>query len=126
MTHIRSEGGPVHVEQKLRLYNYLIVLIISSASFGVNMVNGMMGTTFGQPSFLTYFGFIELTTTNTPLIGAINGIFFACAMIGCGVAAYSTHRFGRKKSMAIGLSIAIIGDALVAGSVHIAMLLVFR
>lgn len=122
----QSLGTVVVPKQKLHGYNYMIVLIIACASFGVNMVNGMIGTTLGQPSFLNYFGFASLTATNTPLIGAINGVFFACAIFGCAGAAYCGRVYGRKWSLFYGLLVAIIGNAMVAGSVHIAMLLVFR
>lgn len=112
--------------EKFSMYNYMIVAAVSCTCLATGMVNGMINTTLGQPSFLIYFGFLTQTKANTPLLGAILGVFFACALFGCAWASYSADRFGRKKTVMIAAIISIVSTALVAGSVHIAMLIIFR
>jgi MFS family permease len=121
-----------HAREKLNLYNYMVVVAVSCGALAVGMVNGMISTTLGQPSFLEYFGFMQFTATkrpltgNTPLIGAILGVHFAAALFGAAFGAYASDKFGRKKALMIGAIIATCSSGLVAGSVHIAMLLVLR
>ncbi|OAG37614.1 hypothetical protein AYO21_08222 [Fonsecaea monophora] len=135
MTVPKEELSPHHDEhlmhlskarEKFSFYNYGIVLCVSCTSLATGMVNGMINTTLGQPSFLVYFGFLEQTKSNTPLIGAILGVFFACALFGCAWASYASDKIGRKKTVLISAIISIVSTALVAGSVHIAMLIIFR
>ena len=125
-THPDQEVHHSRAKQKFSLYNYGVVVCVSCACLATGMVNGMINTTLGQPSFLLYFGFLQFTKTNTPLIGAILGLFFACAIFGCAASSYAADRWGRKKALLIAAVIAICSAALTAGSVHIAMLLVFR
>lgn len=115
-----------NARQRFNIYNYLIILAVGCGTLATGMSNGVIGTTLGQPSFLEYFGFVQFTATNTPLIGAITGVFFAGAIFGCAFASYCNNRYGRKKALFIANTINLVGIALVAGSVHIAMLLVFR
>lgn len=135
MAVAKEVAPPIHDEhlahhdiarQKFSLYNYGIVVCVSVTSLATGMVNGMINTTLGQPSFLTYFGFLQQTKSNTPLIGAILGVFFACALVGCAWSAYASDKIGRKKTVLIAAIISIVSTALVAGSVHIAMLIIFR
>jgi MFS family permease len=123
-----SEHGLPHskAKDKFSLYNYGIVACVSCTSLAAGMVNGMINTTLGQPSFLIYFGFLQQTKSNTPLIGAILGVFFACALFGCAWASYASDKIGRKKTVLIAAILSIVSTALVAGSVHIAMLIIFR
>ncbi|OAP58403.1 hypothetical protein AYL99_07493 [Fonsecaea erecta] len=123
-----DEHGVHHskAREKFSLYNYGIVLCVSCSSLATGMVNGMINTTLGQPSFLLYFGFLHQTKSNTPLIGTILGVFFASAIFGCAWASYSSDKIGRKKTVLIAAIISIVSTALVAGSVHIAMLIIFR
>ena len=96
-----------YAKEKLSLYNYMIVVAISSGALAVGMVNGMISTTLGQPSCLEYFGFMQFTTThsphvrNTALIGAILGVFFAAALFGAALGAYACDKFGRRKALMI-------------------------
>jgi MFS family permease len=60
------------------------------------------------------------------LIGAMNGLNSAGSAFGCWFTAWSADKFGRKRSIQLGAFIMIIGAALCAGSVDVAMFLVAR
>lgn len=124
--HVETMPENRKVRETLSVYTYLITLCVSCSALASGMTNSIIATTLGQPSFLMYFGFLDLTKTNTPLIGAINGVFFGAAIFGCAFASYLANRFGRKKALGTAAVISIISAALVSGSVHIAMLIVFR
>jgi MFS family permease len=57
---------------------------------------------------------------------ALNGVNSAGAIFGCLVNAWSSEKYGRKWSMMGGCTILIVGGALCAGAVDIAMFLVGR
>lgn len=90
----------------------------------------IIGSTVGQPSFFTYFGLAPqgepgyAHTTN--IIGALNGVNSAGAIIGCGTSAYTSDKYGRKRTMQLGCVILVVGGALCAGSVSIGMFIVGR
>lgn len=85
----------------------------------------IIGTTLGQPSFLTYFGLD--TARNAPqLEGAMNGLFQGGGLLGSCFGGFGDDRIGRRRSMFITTILCIVGGALQAGSVHIAMFLVAR
>jgi MFS family permease len=60
------------------------------------------------------------------LEGAINGLFQAGGLVGCLSCIGTADWLGRKQSILIASLVTIVGGALQAGSVHIAMYLVFR
>lgn len=94
-------------------------------------VVSIIATTLGQPNFYAYF---DLTTdpadsryayTNS-IIGAINGLLSAGGVFGAIFMAWSCEALGRKRSLVIAAVTTIVGAALQAGSVHIAMFLTAR
>jgi MFS family permease len=60
------------------------------------------------------------------LEGAINGLFQAGGLVGCLSCIGTADWLGRKQSILIAALVTVVGGALQAGSVHIAMYLVFR
>jgi MFS family permease len=60
------------------------------------------------------------------ILGAINALFFFGATIGALTAGPLADRIGRKYALLTAAIVSIIGGALTAGSVHIAMLIVVR
>lgn len=85
----------------------------------------IIGTTLGQPTFVAYF---NLTTASnaSQLEGAMNGLFQAGGLLGCFLAGWAADQLGRKRTMFIVTTISIVGGALQAGSVAMAMFLVAR
>ena len=90
----------------------------------------IIGSTVGQPSFYAYFNLAPqgapgyAHTTN--IVGALNGVNSAGAIVGCIVNAHSADRIGRKHTMQLGCAILILGGALCSGSVDIAMFIIGR
>ena len=60
------------------------------------------------------------------LIGACVSLFFAGGFVGAASTWYIADRWGRKIAITLGCIIVLIGGALTAGAVNIAMLLIFR
>jgi MFS family permease len=86
-------------------------------------------TSIGQPGFYQYFG-LELTGpgaayTNN-ILGAVNALFFFGAVCGALGGGPMADAIGRKYSLLVAAIVSIVGGALAAGSVHVAMLIVVR
>jgi len=110
-------------------YNVGIGMIVALGSFTYGFGFAAFATSIGQPGFYTYF---NLTTTGpgaaytNHILGAVNALFFFGATIGSLVGGPLADAIGRKHSLMIASAISILGGALAAGSVHVAMLIVVR
>ena len=87
-------------------------------------------STIGQPTFYTTMG---LAPQGEPgyartarLLGVMNGLCAAGSALGALFNAWSADRLSRKYSIMIGAVILVVGAALCAGSVSIAMFIVAR
>lgn len=86
-------------------------------------------TSIGQPGFYEYF---NLSTTGSKaantnhILGAVNALFFFGAAIGAIGGGPIADHIGRKYSLILASLVSIVGGALSAGSVHIAMLIIVR
>jgi MFS family permease len=86
-------------------------------------------TSIGQPGFYEYF---DLSTTGSGsaytnhILGAVNALFFFGAAVGAISGGPVADHIGRKFSLMIASIVSIVGGALSAGSVHIAMLIIVR
>ena len=114
----------------VNMYNFWVVVFVAIGTISTAYGLAVIGSTVGQPNFYTYF---NLATEGEPgyshtsnLIGALNGVNSGGAGIGCGFNAWSSDYVGRKRTMQIGSLIMIVGGALCAGAVDMAMLLVGR
>ncbi|KAF1944285.1 MFS general substrate transporter [Clathrospora elynae] len=83
----------------------------------------------GQPGFFQYF---NLTSTGpgsdytNNILGAVNALFFLGAYIGALTGGPLADNIGRRRSIITASIISIVGGALTAGSVHVAMLIIVR
>ncbi|VUC26575.1 unnamed protein product [Clonostachys rosea] len=106
-------------------YNILIIAFATFGSITYGYCSAIIGSTLGQPSFLSYFGLD--TASNAPaLIGAINGLFQGGGLVGTLTFGSLADKVGRCKAMFFASVLAVIGGGLQAGSVHLAMYLVAR
>ncbi|OAP64205.1 hypothetical protein AYL99_00177 [Fonsecaea erecta] len=112
--------------EKISPRNWLIFATLCFGAIAGAMSNGIISTTLGQPSFLEYFGFLNLTGTDTSLIGATLGVFYAGCLFGLHCQDYMSYKYGRRMSLVVASATSIVSGGLIAGSVHIAMFLVFR
>ncbi|ETI28370.1 hypothetical protein G647_00819 [Cladophialophora carrionii CBS 160.54] len=111
-------------------YNLWVVIFVAIGTISTAYGLAIIGSTVGQPNFYSYFNLAVAGepgydhTTN--MIGALNGVNSAGAIAGCISQAWSADIYGRKRTMQIGSVILIIGGALCAGAVNMAMFLVGR
>ncbi|KAL2788508.1 general substrate transporter [Aspergillus keveii] len=116
---------------KVNAYNLWVVTLVAVGTISTAYGLAVIGSTVGQPNFYTYFA-LESDTTRpgykhtTNIIGALNGINSAGAAIGCITQAYTADKYGRKATISLGSAFLILGGALCAGAVHMAMFLVGR
>ncbi|EXJ70257.1 uncharacterized protein A1O5_06325 [Cladophialophora psammophila CBS 110553] len=111
-------------------YNLWVVVFVALGTISTAYGLAIIGSTVGQPNFYSYF---HLATQGEPgydhttnMIGALNGVNSAGAIAGCISQAWSSDKYGRKRTMQIGSVILIVGGALCAGAVDMAMFLVGR
>ena len=112
----------------LTLLLFLYTQIIAFATFGsitYGYSASIIGSTLGQPTFKSYFG-LDTADDASALEGAMNGLFQAGGFFGTLLSSGVADKYGRCKAIFIYTVITIIGGALQAGSVHIAMFLVAR
>lgn len=112
-------------EQHITLYSISVIGFITLSSAAYGYAGSVIATTLTQPSFLEY---MELTTAPNAdsLIGAMNALFYAGGIVGSFLAGWTSNRYGRKVSVAIGNGLLLISGALLTASVNPAMFIVFR
>ena len=102
---------------------HIIGVCWGAAAYGY--AGSIIGTTLGQPSFLSYMG-LDTASNATQLIGAMNALFYAGGFFGCFIVGYFADRVGRKTVIAAGAALVLVSNALLAGSVNMSMFIVFR
>ena len=111
-------------------YNLWVVVFVALGTLTTAYGLAIIGSTVGQASFYTYFGFATAGepgyahTTN--LIGGLNGVNSAGAIVGCILSAWSADKYSRKYTMLMGCVVLAVGGALCAGAVDYGMFLVGR
>ncbi|KAF2741686.1 arabinose-proton symporter [Sporormia fimetaria CBS 119925] len=110
-------------------YNVAVGLIVALGSFTYGFGFSSFASSIGQPGFFAYFNLTQTgegaSYTNN-ILGAINALFFFGACAGALIGGPAADRWGRKWALMTSSVIAIIGGALTAGSVHVAMLILVR
>jgi MFS family permease len=88
------------------------------------MDTGIIATTIAHDSFKKYmYGSLNGPTS---LVGAVVSVYYAGKCIGALVTGNLCNAIGRKRSIAFWALVAVVGSAIQAGSVHIAMMIVGR
>lgn len=101
---------------------YVLIMCLGSISYAYSA--GIISNLLAQPSFYLY---MQLTPANSaPLLGAVASLYYVGGVFGAIAGHVSADHLGRKKTMMVGSIILLVATALCAGSVHIAMFIVFR
>lgn len=106
----------------------MLALCLGSLTYGYDF--SIISTTLGQPNFFAYFGLTALPNNadlyayTNQIIGAISGRFSASRVFGSLGMAWMCNKHGQKAALTISSVIGLVGGALQAGSVHIAMYLI--
>jgi hypothetical protein len=116
-------GGKQRRHYKISTVFHVIGIAWGAAVFGYG--GSIIGTTLGQPSFIKYMG-LDTAPNADQLLGAMNALFYIGGMIGGFLAGFLSDKYGRKFTVLFGAAITLVGTALTAGSVNIAMFIVFR
>lgn len=111
-------------------YNFWVVVFVAVGTIASAYGLAIIGSTVGQPSFYTYF---NLPAQGQPgyahtsnIIGALNGVNSGGGVIGALIQAWTADYYGRRWTILFGCAVLIIGGAICAGSVNIAMFIVGR
>ncbi|OJJ42420.1 hypothetical protein ASPZODRAFT_76938 [Penicilliopsis zonata CBS 506.65] len=107
------------------VYRILVVAFVALGSMTYGYCSSIVATTLDQPSFVAYFS-LDTRPDATQLIGAVSGLFQAGGLFGCLSCLTSADWLGRRRALLITALVTLVGGALQAGSVNIAMFLVFR
>ena len=83
-------------------------------------------TSIGQPGFYSYFNLDPSSSYTASIVGAVSSLFAAGAAAGAIIQGFTGDALGRKKAIVMSALFCILGGALTAGSVNIAMLIVSR
>ncbi|CAL5868383.1 uncharacterized protein PFLUO_LOCUS2608 [Penicillium psychrofluorescens] len=118
-------------ERKISLFNLAVVLALTLGSLTYGYTFSITSTTLGQPGWYQYFDLSSEKTSSKyaytqRIEGTMNGLFCAGGFLGAIFIGWSCDAVGRKNSLWIASPLAIVGGALQAGAVHIAMFLVGR
>ena len=69
---------------------------------------------------------LDTMSNVSSIIGTIVGLWYAGGAVGALVNGWVANRWGRKGSIAMGLTMVVVSSAFLTGSVNIAMYIVFR
>ncbi|KAL4893683.1 general substrate transporter [Aspergillus ambiguus] len=92
---------------------------VGSLLYGID--SGIVSTVITQPTFLEYFDPFDPS-----IKGAVVSTFGAGSVFGVFFAGWSADFLGRRKTIAIGAIIALLGGIIQAASVHVGMLIAGR
>lgn len=118
---LSAEHGRRHFGAKLV---FIIVFIsFGAASFGFS--NAVIGSTLGQPSFISTMG-LDTSPNAEALISAILALYYAGGFFGSFCHGFLADRFGRKASAAVSSIIMIVASAICTGTNNIGVYIAFR
>lgn len=111
---------------KTSAYNVAVGMIVALGSFSYGFGFATFATSIGQPGFYAYFKLDPESSYTNSILGAVNALFFFGACVGALGAGPLADHIGRRLTILAAALIALVGGALAAGSVAIAMLIVVR
>ncbi|KIV93515.1 hypothetical protein PV10_04726 [Exophiala mesophila] len=111
---------------KLTSYNIAIALVVTLGGFSFGFGSSSFITSIGQPGFYLYFNLDPASSHTASIITAINALYCFGAAVGSIGQSWFADKWGRKKALLLAGVIALVGNALVAGSVAIGMMIACR
>lgn len=115
---------------QFNLYNFWVCLLVSLGQIAFGYPASIIGTTLGEPPFLLYMKLIDVdglpTSNSQALIGTINGLFQAGAVLGILSASYIMDKWGRKAGVFYCSFFSLVGGALLCGAINIEMFIAAR
>lgn len=87
-------------KQRINAFNVLILCFVSLGSMSYGYTASIIGTTLGQPSFITYFQ-LDTRANATDLISTTNGLFQTGGVIGTLLLPIISDKYGRKWGIAV-------------------------
>jgi MFS family permease len=116
-----AEHGRRHFGAKL----VFIIVFISFGSAAFGFSNAAIGSTLGQPSFISTMG-LDTSPNAEALISAILALYYAGGFFGSFCHGLLADRYGRKVSAAVSSTIMIIASAICTGTNNIGVYIAFR
>lgn len=105
----------------------MLVACIGSFTYGYNIA--ILSTTLSKPDFFLYMKLDPVGPgkgyTNS-IISALNCLLYVGAVMGGILYSILSNRFGRKNPIMVSAAISVLGSAIQAGSVDVAMMCVSR
>ncbi|TVY18042.1 Quinate permease [Lachnellula arida] len=112
-------------QQHINLYSLLVIGFITLSSAAYGYAGSVIATTLTQPSFTKHMKLDELPNAEA-LIGAMNALYYAGGVFGSFFAGWSSNKYGRKFSAALGNFLVLLSGALLTASVNPGMFIAFR
>ena len=98
MGHHDEEG--LLKRQKINAYTLFILFVLGLGSLTYGYTASIIGTTLGQPSFITYFE-LDTRPDRTDLISSTNGLFQTGGFLGTLALPWVCDKYGRRWGCAI-------------------------
>lgn len=124
-----TAAHPPSFRSQFNPYNFLVCFLVSLGQVAFGYPASIIGTTLGEPPFHLYMKLAEEngpTKNSQALIGTINGLFQAGAVLGILSASYIMDRWGRKAGVLYCCFFSLIGGALLCSSQNIGMFIAAR
>ncbi|KIV85577.1 hypothetical protein PV11_01255 [Exophiala sideris] len=110
----------------LTKYNIATTCVIALGGFSYGFGSAVFVTVIGLPGFYVDFELDPTTSHTANILGAVNAVYFTGCALGSLGQSFLADWLGRKKALYIAAILALIGSALVAGSVKVGMLIAVR
>ncbi|KIM94679.1 hypothetical protein OIDMADRAFT_60456 [Oidiodendron maius Zn] len=125
LTHSATPSEPEDRGRHFTAYTVFIFILACFGTISFAYSGGVIGSTIGQPSFIEYMG-LDTNPNASALLGAATSLYYAGGFFGALFSNWISDRFGRKVAIGSGVLLILLSSALTAGSVNIAMFIVFR
>jgi MFS family permease len=101
----------------------VVFICFGTASFGFS--NAVIGSTLGQPSFLSAMG-LDTAPNAEALVSALLAVYFIGGLFGGTCHSLLADRYGRKVSASVAAAIMIVGSAVCTAANSIGLYIAFR